>query len=964
MTQYLNSTSKNDFLPRHIGPSQEETNEMLKAIGVKSIDDLLSQTVPAQIRLKNDLNLPAPLTEPEMLVQLTSLAGKNKVFKSCIGLGYYGTHTPSPILRNIFQNPSWYTSYTPYQAEISQGRLESLINFQTVVTELTGLPIANGSLLDEATAAAEAMIMIYNSKLSENRTKFFVSEGVLPQTVDVLKTRAECFDIEITVGCSKGFKPSSEYFAIMVQYPTQMGSVKDYHELAKTAHEHGIAVIAGTDLLALTLLTPPGEWGADVAIGSAQRFGVPMGFGGPHAGFFATSETYMRSMPGRIIGASIDRHGKLAYRMALQTREQHIRKEKALSNICTAQALLANIAAFYAIYHGPEGLKQSAEAVHQLAKQLAFGLDMLGIKVLNKSFFDTLSIDTSSWTDQVKANVKHHAVTAEINFRYEAKFIGIALDETITSKDIETILGVFAKSLNKEKPSLNVSQLESVLPEACVRKSAFMQQPVFHSYRSETSLMRYMKSLVRKDYALDDGMIPLGSCTMKLNAATEMIPVTYPGFGQIHPFAPRDQTEGYHIMIRELEHMLAEITGFDAVSLQPNAGSQGEYAGLKVIEAFHISNGDMDRNKVLIPASAHGTNFATVTLCNKEVVLVKCDDQGNIDVADLKEKAEAHKEQLCALMVTYPSTHGVFEEAIKDVCQIVHDNGGQVYMDGANMNAQCAFTNPGSIGADVCHLNLHKTFAIPHGGGGPGVGPIGVKSHLAKFLPGHVFGGANQEPAAIGAVSAAPWGSASILPISYSYIRMLGAHGIKASTAYAILNANYIKARLEGHYQVLYTGSNDRVAHELIIDLKDFRKSVGIEAEDVAKRLMDYSFHAPTLSFPVAHSLMIEPTESENKAELDRFCDAMISIRAEIQEIMDGKADAKNNVLKNAPHTQADCLRDDWVYPYSREKASTPSEATKRYKSWPTVGRINQAHGDRNLMCTCPTAEMFQPVNA
>ncbi|NCI50692.1 aminomethyl-transferring glycine dehydrogenase [Sediminibacterium roseum] len=943
-----------EFQGRHIGPNEADTQAMLPTIGVASLDELISKTVPASIRIKNELNVPAAVSEFEYLAELKKVAAKNKVYKNFIGQGYYGTITPSVILRNIFENPGWYTQYTPYQAEISQGRLESLLNFQTMVTDLTGLPIANASLLDEATSAAEAMAMIFhhiNKTDVISKPKLFVDNHVFPQTKDVLLTRAEPIGVQLVYGDYKTAELDETYFGAIVQYPNDNGSVEDHRAFINKVHAVDGLVIMATDLLALTLLTSPGELGADVAVGSAQRFGVPMGFGGPHAAFFATKDDFKRGMPGRLIGVSIDAQGNRALRMALQTREQHIKREKATSNICTAQALLANMAAMYAVYHGPQGLKNIATRIHVLAQAVAESLAKLGITQSNGAYFDTLKIK-----DVDAAALKTMAEKYHSNFRYfEDGTVGITIDETTSVEDANTIIRIFEALTEKNAGhQLEAGKLEptaTTIPGALKRTSAFLTHPVFNTHHSESQMMRYLKQLENKDLSLNTSMISLGSCTMKLNAASEMIPVSWPEFGGIHPFVPANQTEGYQHIIDELNRFLCEITGFTACSLQPNSGAQGEYAGLLTIRDYHAARKEERRNVVLIPISAHGTNPASAVMVGFKVVIVKCDEAGNIDVADLKAKAEQYKDTLGALMVTYPSTHGVFEETIKDICRIIHDNGGLVYMDGANMNAQVGLTNPGMIGADVCHLNLHKTFSIPHGGGGPGMGPICVNDKLAPYLPGHV------SLAGKGAVSAAPYGSASILLISYGYIKMLGATGIRQATEFAIMNANYMKARLEKYYKILYTGSNGTCAHEFIVDLRPFKQSVGIEAEDVAKRLIDYGFHAPTMSFPVPGTIMIEPTESEDKPELDRFCDALISIYEEIKAIENGKSDKTDNPLKNAPHTQAVVCADDWKHAYTRQEAAFPLYYVTLNKFWPSVARVNNTHGDRNLICTCePTS--------
>ncbi len=947
-----------EFQRRHIGPNASDLNAMLKTIQEPNIESLISKTVPDSIRIKQDLAVPAAISEFEYLAELKKVAAKNKLYKNYIGQGYYGTITPSVILRTIFENPGWYTQYTPYQAEISQGRLESLLNFQTMVTDLTGLPMANASLLDEATAAAEAMAMLFHiANKTDNITKpkLFVDNNIFPQTKQVLITRAEPIQIELVFGDYKTANIDETYFGAIIQYPANNGSVNDYKTFIDAVHAANAYVIMATDLLALTVLTSPGELGADVAVGSAQRFGVPMGYGGPHAAFFATSDDFKRGMPGRLIGVSIDAQGNRALRMALQTREQHIKREKATSNICTAQALLANMAAMYAVYHGPVGLKNIASRVHALANATAKALSSLGVQQHNEAFFDTLHISG------VDANqLKLVAENAGINFRYfNDGTVGITIDETTTVADVQALVNVFEQVTGKQSAALELNNAP-VLPASLVRTSTYLTHPVFNTHHSESQMMRYIKSLENKDLSLNTSMISLGSCTMKLNAATEMIPVSWPEFGGLHPFVPINQTEGYQQILKELNQYLCAVTGFTACSLQPNSGAQGEYAGLLTIREYHKSRNEAFRNIVLIPISAHGTNPASAVMAGFKVVVVKCDEAGNIDVADLKAKAEQYKDTLGGLMVTYPSTHGVFEETIKEICALIHENGGLVYMDGANMNAQVGLTSPGMIGADVCHLNLHKTFAIPHGGGGPGMGPICVNDKLAPFLPGHLTG---YEKTGL-EVSAAPFGSASILLISYAYIKMLGADGIRMSTEYAILNANYMKARLEKYYPILYTGKNGTCAHEFIVDLRPFKQTAGVEAEDIAKRLIDYGFHAPTMSFPVAGTIMIEPTESEDKAELDRFCDAMIAIHGEIKDIETGKADKLNNPLKNAPHTQAVVCADEWTRPYSRQEAAFPLYYVTLNKFWPSVARVNNTHGDRNLICTCEPVSSYAEENA
>jgi len=928
---------------------------MLKATGAKSVDALMDEAIPQRIRLKKPLNLPAGQSEAAFLGELRDLAAENRIFKSYLGLGYSDCITPSVILRNVLENPGWYTPYTPYQAEIAQGRLEGLLNFQTVVRDLTGMEVANASLLDEATAAAEAMTMLHRVHPAAG-TKFFAASNCFPQTLDVLKTRAEPLGIELIIG-DPSTADLTGVFGALLQTPDEAGLIHDLSGFIARAQAAGVLVAVGTDLLSLTMLTPPGEMGADVVYGNSQRFGVPMGYGGPHAAFFATREKFVRQTPGRVIGVSVDAHGNTAYRMALQTREQHIRREKATSNICTAQALLANMAGFFAVWHGPKGLTAIARRVHGFGKVLERELAKCGVAQRNEQFFDTLLLEPPTGTLEA---IQKAAVKARMNLRYRADgMINLALDETTTQADIRAIVKAFAKGTNaKTRVSFSLEGLVTDFPAPLARTSPFLAHPVFNTHHSELQMMRYIRSLERKDAGLDTSMIPLGSCTMKLNAATEMLPVTWPEFSKLHPFAPVEQAAGYAHIFKEVEKALCEVTGFAAVSLQPNAGSQGEFAGLMVIRAYHHSRGDLHRNVVLIPSSAHGTNPASAVMAGMRVVVVNSTTEGNIDVADLKAKAEEHRDALAALMVTYPSTHGVFEEGIQDICAIVHENGGQVYMDGANMNAQVGLTSPAAIGADVCHLNLHKTFAIPHGGGGPGLGPIGVAAHLAPFLPGHPViptGGAQ----AIPALAAAPWSSASILLISYAYIKMLGGKGMTDATRYAILNANYIKSRLEAHYPVLYTRENGRVAHEMIFDLRPLKALSGIDETDVAKRLMDYGFHAPTVSFPVPGTVMIEPTESEPKEELDRFCDAMIQIRAEIQSVIDGQSDKKDNVLKNAPHTAASVSADQWPHPYSRHEAAYPLPFVRAKKFWPSVGRIDNPYGDRNLMCACPPVAEF-----
>jgi len=954
----INVNYQEEFKNRHIAPDEPSTQAMLRAVGVQTIDELIEQTVPANIRLKQGLNLPTPQSEFDYLNNLKQTASKNKVFKSFIGQGYTDVIVPGVIQRNILENPGWYTQYTPYQAEIAQGRLQALLNYQTMVLDLTGMEIANASLLDEGTAAAEAMFMQYSLRKNEDAKVFFVSEDVYPQTIDILRTRSAPYGIELRIGDHRTVELTDEMFGAIVQYPAGNGSVYDYRDFAQKTQQKDIKLTVVADLMSLTLLTPPGEWGADIVVGSSQRFGIPMGFGGPHAAFFATKEEYKRSMPGRIIGVTIDSAGNYALRMALQTREQHIRRDKATSNICTAQALLAIMAGMYAAYHGPKGLKAIAERIHGLTVVLDKALRELGFEPKNKHYFDTLSVDLGNLVDAVHAEALNH----EINLHYQGSMVSITIDETTRLEDIEILARIFAKVKGKTANDINIQALSANLnaqyPAELARKSAYLTHQVFNSYHSEHEMLRYIKSLEAKDLSLCHSMIALGSCTMKLNATTEMIPVTWAEFSKIHPFAPADQVGGYMQIFDELNRWLSEITGFAAMSLQPNAGAQGEYAGLMVIRAYHIDRGEGHRHVALIPSSAHGTNPASAAMAGMQIVVVKCDEAGNIDLADLKAKAEEHSKNLSCLMVTYPSTHGVFEESIIEICDIIHQHGGQVYMDGANMNAQVGLTSPAAIGADVCHLNLHKTFCIPHGGGGPGMGPIGVAKHLVPFLPGHSvvkIGGEKSIPA----VSAAPWGSASILLISHAYISMMGGEGLTEATKMAILNANYIKARLEDHYPVLYSGANGRCAHEMILDCRAF-KNIGIEVTDIAKRLMDYGFHAPTVSFPVAGTLMVEPTESEPKHELDRFCDAMIAIRQEIEAIEKGTSDANNNPLKNAPHTAAVISGDNWDRPYSRQQAAFPLPYVAANKFWPSVGRVNDTHGDRTLICACPPIEAYE----
>ncbi|MCL6220569.1 aminomethyl-transferring glycine dehydrogenase [Zunongwangia pacifica] len=941
------------FALRHIGPKEENLKEMLQTIGVDSLEQLIYETIPDDIRLKQPLNLPKALSENQYAEHIGKLAAKNKVFKSYIGLGYHQGILPAVIQRNILENPGWYTAYTPYQAEIAQGRLEALLNFQTMVSDLTGMEIANASLLDESTAAAEAMALLFavrdRKQKKDDVNKFFVSEEVLPQTISLIKTRAEFLGIEIILGNHAEFDFSADFFGALIQYPGKYGQIFDYADFVNKCNENAIKVAVAADILSLVKLQAPGELGVDVVVGTTQRFGIPLGYGGPHAAYFATKEAYKRNLPGRIIGVTKDADGNNALRMALQTREQHIKRDRATSNICTAQVLLAVMAGMYAIYHGPKGLQYIADTVHYSTTSLASELEKLGYEQVNSAYFDTL---------QVKADaekIKAAAEAKEYNFYYpDAETVVIALNETTTTEDVNTVASIFAEVAGKDTKALSALKEINAIPEAVSRKREFLTHEVFNAYHSETELMRYIKKLERKDLSLNHSMISLGSCTMKLNAASEMLPLSNPQWGNIHPFAPIEQAEGYQIVLKELENQLTEITGFSATSLQPNSGAQGEYAGLMVIRAYHESRGEGHRNVCLIPSSAHGTNPASAVMAGMKVIVTKATENGNIDVDDLREKAIEHKDHLAALMVTYPSTHGVFESAIREITQIIHDNGGQVYMDGANMNAQVGLTNPGNIGADVCHLNLHKTFAIPHGGGGPGVGPICVAKQLVPFLPGNpvIKTGGEQ---AIGAISSAPWGSSLVCLISYGYIKMLGSGGLQKATEYAILNANYIKERLSDHYKTLYSGERGRAAHEMILDCRPFKEN-GIEVTDIAKRLIDYGFHAPTVSFPVAGTVMIEPTESESKAELDRFCDALISIRKEIEE---SNADEPNNVLKNAPHTLKMLTASNWDLPYSREKAAFPLDYIADNKFWPTVRRVDEAFGDRNLMCTCPPIEEY-----
>ncbi|MDO9187420.1 MAG: aminomethyl-transferring glycine dehydrogenase [Bacteroidia bacterium] len=945
------------FVNRHNGPRENDVKAMLKRIGANSVDELIDQTIPAAIRLKKPLNLPTGLTEYNYHKHLRVIASKNKVFKTYIGLGYFNTIVPPVVQRNVLENPGWYTAYTPYQAEISQGRLEALLNFQTMIMDLTGMEIANASLLDESTAAAEAMAMLFSSRSREavksGANKFFVSNECYPQTIDLLKTRSTPMGIELVIGDFKTTTLDSSIYGALLQYPTMDGAIHNYADFVKKAKTNGTSIAVAADVLSLVLLTPPGEWGADIVVGNTQRFGVPMGYGGPHAAFFACREEYKRIIPGRIIGVSVDAQGNSALRMALQTREQHIRRDKATSNICTAQALLAIMASMYAVYHGPEGLKGIAQQVHFSALALAAELEKLGYSVDKGVYFDTIKINGA---DAVK--IKQLSESAEINFRYTDSAITISVDQTTDANDLNAIIEVFAKAAGKTASTITDKVVFNQKSAIEIRKSEILKHPIFNTYHSESEMMRYIKRLENKDLSLTHSMISLGSCTMKLNAASELMPITWPEFAHIHPFVPVEQAAGYMEVIAELDRSLSEITGFAKMSFQPNSGAQGEYAGLLVIQAYHQSRGDSHRNIALIPTSAHGTNPASAAMCGLKIVLVKCDEKGNIDVNDMREKAVQHKDNLACLMVTYPSTHGVYEESIIEITNIIHENGGQVYMDGANMNAQVGLTSPGNIGADVCHLNLHKTFAIPHGGGGPGMGPIGVAKQLVPFLPSHSVIKTGGEKG-IHAVSAAPFGSALILLISYGYIKMLGGDGVTEATRMAILNANYIKESLKDHYPTLYSGKNGRCAHEMILDCVAFKREAGVEVGDIAKRLMDYGYHAPTVSFPVHDTLMIEPTESESKEELDRFCSVMINIRKEIDEISSGIADKDDNVLKNAPHTAKSVITDDWKHNYSREKAVFPLNWIKESKFWPSVARIDNAHGDRNLICACPPIEAY-----
>ncbi|OHY96574.1 glycine dehydrogenase (aminomethyl-transferring) [Vibrio rotiferianus] len=953
MTELLQSLStQNEFVARHNGPNKSDQQKMLEAINAVSLDALIDETVPAQIRLEQPMSLAEAKSEADMLAAMREFADQNQVKRTFIGQGYYNTFTPNVILRNVMENPGWYTAYTPYQPEISQGRLEALLNYQQMVMDLTGMEIANASLLDEATAAAEAMTLCKRAGKSKSNV-FFVADDVHPQTIEVVKTRAKFIGFEVLVGSLESL-PEQDVFGALVQYPGTTGEVRDLTDIIAKAQANKTLVTVATDLLASALLKPAGEMGADVAIGSAQRFGVPMGYGGPHAAFMATRDKHKRTMPGRVIGVSIDTNGNQALRMAMQTREQHIRREKATSNICTAQALLANMASFYAVYHGAEGLRTIARRTHHMTAILAAGLTKGGFELAHNSFFDTITINTGAQTEDLYAK----ALAADINLRKLGTQLGVSFDETTTVADVEALFAVFGVKEEVAALSTEIAGNEfAAIPEALRRTTEYLTHPVFNTHHSETQMMRYLKQLENKDFSLTHGMIPLGSCTMKLNAAAEMIPVTWPEFGSIHPFAPAEQAAGYAALAKDLKEKLCEITGYDAFSLQPNSGASGEYAGLIAIQRYHESRGEGHRNVCLIPSSAHGTNPATASMVSMKVVVVKCDEEGNIDVTDLAAKIEKHKDNLSSIMITYPSTHGVYEEQVKEVCEMVHAAGGQVYLDGANMNAQVGLTTPGFIGSDVSHLNLHKTFCIPHGGGGPGMGPIGVKSHLAPFLPGHIENGADGENFA---VSAADMGSASILPISWAYIAMMGEAGLTDATKVAILNANYVMETLRPHYPVLYRGTNGRVAHECIIDIRPLKEETGISEEDIAKRLMDYGFHAPTMSFPVAGTLMVEPTESEDLEELDRFCDAMIAIREEMAKVKNGEWPLDNNPLVNAPHTQVDLAKEEWDRPYSRELGCFPSKATKSWKYWPTVNRVDNVYGDRNLICSCPSIDNYE----
>lgn len=948
---------QDSFQLRHIGPRREEISEMLSTIGVKNIDQLISETIPASIRLKQPLKVEDGITEFEFAQHISTLSNMNRLYRNYIGQGYYGTITPAVIKRNILENPGWYTAYTPYQAEISQGRLEGLLNFQTVIADLTGLPIANASLLDEGTAAAEGVAMLFHSRskdqVKSGVNKLFIDGQCFGQTIAVVTGKSEAIGIEIEVGDLDTTTLDDSYFAVLVQYPGREGQIKDMNHVVSRLHKNNIKLVVATDLMALTLIKPPGEWGADVVVGNSQRFGVPMGFGGPHAGFFATKDDYKRNIPGRIIGVSIDRDGRPALRMALQTREQHIRRDKATSNICTAQALLAIMASMYAVYHGPQRLRQIAGTMASKANSLATALKGLGYQIKHNSFFDTICIEGADIS-----KIKSLALANETNLWYEGKNICISVDETISAIELSALVQIFADAAGGKNISIDWDHANAISPKL-IRNSEFLTHPIFNSFQSETDMMRYIKTLENKDISLTRSMISLGSCTMKLNAASELYPISNPSFANLHPFVPSDQAQGYLEVIKNLHDALCAVTGFDGISFQPNSGAQGEYAGLMVIRAYHESKGEGHRNVVLIPSSAHGTNPASAVVAGLKVVVVKCDELGNIDVEDLKSRAQEYKDSLSALMVTYPSTHGVFEESIMEITKIIHSKGGQVYMDGANMNAQVGLTNPAIIGADVCHLNLHKTFAIPHGGGGPGVGPIGVAKHLTPFLPSHPYHQVSSGQG-ISPVSAAPFGSALILLISYGYVKMLGGQGMTESTKFAILNANYLKAKLQGAFDVLYSGKNDRVAHEMILDCRPFKKSAQIEVTDIAKRLIDYGFHAPTVSFPVAGTLMVEPTESESKKELDRFAEALLSIRKEIADIEEGNRLAELSVLRNAPHTAQTLLSEEWDYQYSRKQAAFPLPWIHENKYWVPVSRIDDAHGDRNLICSCPPIEEYE----
>lgn len=942
-----------DFTTRHIGPDKTQVSEMLASLGLRSLDELVQKTVPSAIQLKRELNLPDGLSEFELLNYARQIASKNQVFKTYLGIGFHDCIVPPVVQRNILENPGWYTQYTPYQPEISQGRLEALVNFQTMICDLTGMQIANASLLDEGSAAAEGMGLAYRLKFSETKNKFFVDSRCHPPTIEVVRTRAIPLGIEVVLGDFSKAQLSAEYFGALIQYPTTCGEVVDYSAYCESVHKQDALVIAAADILALTVLTPPGEWGADICVGNSQRFGVPMGFGGPHAAFMATHQEHARHLPGRLVGVSKDSNGKPAYRLTLQTREQHIKRDRATSNICTAQVLLAVIASMFAVYHGPKGLRRIGERVYKLTRLLQSVLAEGGFKPTYTAVFDTLKV---SITGGSAAELIKKAHSKQINLRLLADgAVGISLNETTTLEDVAAIASVFGiAGVTAEKlQKLFDAQEKTYRVEAKFeRKSEYLKHPVFNTHHSETELLRYIRKLESRDLSLTSSMIPLGSCTMKLNATTEMFPITWPHFSSIHPFAPAEQTKGYQQLIRELEDALKEITGLAGVSLQPNAGSQGEYAGLLVIRAHHEANGKGKRTICLIPQSAHGTNPASAVMAGMEVVVVACDERGNVDLADLRAKASEHKDDLSCLMITYPSTHGVFEESIRDIAAVIHENGGLVYMDGANLNAQVGLTRPGDFGVDVCHLNLHKTFCIPHGGGGPGVGPIAVRDTLVKYLPGNKFFGFGPADS-VGAVTSAPWGSASILPISWAYIKMMGKKGLKKASEVAILNANYVAHRLAKHYPILYKGANGFVAHECILDCRNFKRNVGVDVTDIAKRLMDYGFHAPTVSFPVIETLMVEPTESEAKEELDRFCDAMIAIRAEISAVESGKFDKQNNPLKNAPHTASEVSSDKWDRPYSREQAAYPVNSLREFKFWPAVGRIDSAYGDRNLFCSC-----------